>query len=234
MLDVRRTGPSMADVLRDLRDVSSTVMPYAAATALTKGAKRGQKAVIAQMSTSFRSPVAYTLNATRIEVATKDKLFARISVKDQRSGRGTRPESYLLPEVEGGGRSEKGFERALRFAGILQSSERAMPGAGLARDANGNVSASTIRTILQQVTRAGASQTHGSGSVFAGAMGRKQTRGIWKRDGKSVKPLFIFTRNLPTYRPRLDFVGAAAAAVRDGFASDFYAAAKSVSRKFNT
>lgn len=232
MLDVRRTGPRMDDVLRDLRDVPSRVLPYAAATALTQSAKRAQKAVIAQMGVSFRNPVAYTLNATRIEVATKDKLFARVAVKDQRNGKGTRPESYLLPEVQGGGRSEKGFERALRFAGILQAGERAMPGDGIARDANGNVPASEVRTILRQVSRPGTAQKRTQGAIFAGTLGRKQTRGIWQRDGNRVKPLFVFTHTLPVYRPRLDFQGAAAVAVRENFASDFYAAAQSLRRKF--
>lgn len=231
MATIRRTGPSLADVIRDMRDVPARVMPYAAATALTKAAKHGQRAVIEQMPQAFRNPVAYTLNATRIEVATKDKLSARIAVKDQRAG-GTRPESFLLPEVEGGPRSEKGFERALRFAGILMSGERAMPGAGLALDANGNVPASMVRTILRQVTRGGAGQKRAAGGIFAGAVGRKQTRGVWQREGRRIKPLFIFTQNQPVYRPRLDFTGAAAAAVRENFASDFYAAAQSLRRKF--
>jgi len=231
MFDVRRTGPTLATLAAGLQDVPERVLPYAAATALTKAAKRGQKAVVAAMPRAFRNPVPFTLNATRIEPATKDRLFARIAVKDQSSG-GARPTSYLLPEVEGGPRSEKGMERALRFAGILLAGERAMPGAGLARDASGNVTGAQVRTILRQVTRPGAKRK--DGVPFVGAVGRKQTRGIWQRDGKRVRPLFVFTRTLPTYRPRLDFVGAAAGAVRDGFASDFYAAAQFISRKFAT
>ncbi len=231
MLDIRRTGPTLADLAAGIRDVPERVIPYATATALTKAAKRGQKAVIAAMRSEFRSPVSYTLNATRVEPATKDKLFARIAVKDQSSG-GARPTSYLLPEVEGGGRAEKGMERALRFAGILLAGERAMPGAGLALDANGNVTGAQVRTILRAVARSGAKRK--DGSIYAGAVGRAKTRGIWQRDGKRVRPLFVFTRNLPTYRPRLDFVGAAATAVRDGFASDFYAAAQTLTRKFGT
>ena len=232
MLEVRRTGPSLQDAARGMQDVPSRVLPYATATALTKSAKRGQKAIIARLSVDFQNPVAYTLNATRIEVASKDHLFARIAVKDQGTG-GGRPTSYLLPEVEGGTRGEKGMERALRFAGILMSGERAMPGAGVMRDSFGNVPAATVRTILRSVSRPGAAQKRtASGGIFAGAVGRKQTRGIWQRDGKKIRPLFVFTKNLPTYRPRLDFVGAAATAVRDGLASDFYAAAQSLTRKF--
>jgi hypothetical protein len=232
MLDIRRSGPSLAEFAADMRDLPARVFPYAAATALTKSAKRGQAAVIESMRTSFDRPVAYTLNATRIEVATKDKLSARIAVKDQAGGGSGRPTSYLLPEVEGGARSEKGIERALRYAGILRSSERVVPGAGAKLDASGNVSAAITRSILRQVTRQGAAQRRSNGAIFAAALGRKRTRGIWQREGKQVKALFIFTTRIPTYRPRLDFVGAAATAVRDGFASDFYAAAQSLKRKF--
>jgi hypothetical protein len=232
MFDIRRSGPSIDALVASMRDVPARVIPYATATALTKAAKRGQLAVIAEMRASFDRPVAYTLGATRIEIATAQKLNARIAVKDQAGGGTNRPTNYLLPEVEGGGRNEKGLERALRLAGVLRSGERAMPGAGVQRDGSGNVSGAVVRGILRQVSRQGAGQRRKSGSIYVGQVGRKQTRGIWQREGRTVKPLFIFTQQLPTYRPRLDFTGAASSAVRDGFASDFYAAASALQRKF--
>jgi hypothetical protein len=233
MLDIRRSGPSIDALVASMRDVPERVLPYATAIALTKAAKRGQQKVIDQMRVSFTNPVAYTLGATRIEIATKDRLFARIAVKDGSAGSGSkRSEAYLLPEVEGGGRNEKGMERALLYAGILRPGESILPGAGAKLDASGNISGATARSVLRAVTRPGASRRAGAGAVFAGAVGRKGTRGIWQRDGRGIKPLFIFTRTLPSYQPRLDFVGAAATAVRNGFQSDFYAAVASLSRKF--
>lgn len=229
--EIRRTGPKMADVVQGIRDVPARVIPYAAATALTKAAKHAQKSVIADMRVSFDRPTAYTLNATRIEPATKDKLFARLAVKDDRPGGGTRPESFLLPEVRGGGRNEKGFERALRTAGVLRAGERAMPGAGVQRDASGNVSGATVRSILKQVARPGGAQRRGAGSVFAGAVGRQQTRGVWQRDGRRLRPLFVFTTRLPHYSAALDFNAAAERAVRENFATDFYAAAAAIRAK---
>lgn len=228
MITIRRTGPTIADVIRDLQGVRTSVIPYAAAAALTKSAQRAQQSVVAEMRRSFRNPVAYTLGATRIEPATKDKFEARVAVKDQAGGRGTRPESYLLPEVEGGGRNEKGFERALRLAGLLASGERAMPAAGVQRDAAGNVSGATVRSVLRQAVRAGSGKRSAKLGVFVGTFGRKQTRGIWERRDGGVKPLFIFTRTLPTYSPRLDFTGVVEKSVRENFASDFYAFAKAI------
>jgi hypothetical protein len=236
MLEVRRTGPSLADAARELQDIPARVLPYATATAMTKGVKRAQLAVIARMSQAFVRPVAYTLNSTRIEIATKDKLFARLAVKDQRPGRGTRPESYLFPEVEGGPRNQKGIEKLLQFRGFLQPGEWAYPQSSSVLDQNGNLSASKVRSILNHVGKPGA-------KFFVGTLGKRRTHGLWERGefqggrtGKNqkrgVRAVFVFSRNVPTYKPRLDFAGAASVAVQQNFASDFYAAAKQLSRKF--
>jgi len=236
MLEVRRTGPSLAAAARGIEDVPTRVLPYATATAMTKGVKRAQQAVITRMSQAFVRPVAYTLNSTRVEVATKDKLFARLAVKDQRVGSGTRPESYLFPEVEGGTRNQKGLEKLLQFRGFLQPGEWAYPQSSSILDQNGNVSAPKVRSILGQLGKPGS-------KFFVGTLGKSRTHGLWergehkggrtgKKQTRSVRAVFIFSRNVPTYKPRLDFTGAAEKAVREDFASDFYAAAQQIRRKF--
>lgn len=217
-------------------DIPAQVLPYATATALTKAAKRAQYAVIGSMRSSFRRPVAYTLNATRIEIATKDKLFARVAIKDAGTG-GARPTSYLLPEVEGGKRSHTGLEGALRARGLLHANEWALPQSGSVMTEAGGVSGRVVRSILSQLGTPGS-------RYFVGALGKKGTRGLWERgkhiggrrgknQTRSVRALYTFTTSAPSYRPLLDFTGAAALAVRDGFAADFYAAAESLTRKFS-
>lgn len=236
MFDVRHTGPDLDALAAELVDIPSRVLPYAAATALTKGVKRGQAAVITRMSQAFVRPVAYTLNSTRIEVATKDKLSARLAVKDQRTGRGTRPESYLLPEVEGGVRSQKGLEKLLRFRGFLQAGEWAYPQSSSILDANGNVSGPKVRSILNQLGRPGS-------PYFVASLGKSRTHGVWergdhkggrtgKKQTRTVRAVFVFSRAVPTYKARLDFTGEARKAVDAGFADDFYAAAQSIRKKF--
>ena len=42
MLSIQRTGASIADVISSVRGVSSRMIPYAAATALTRCAKQAQ------------------------------------------------------------------------------------------------------------------------------------------------------------------------------------------------
>jgi hypothetical protein len=222
MLNITRHGSTVAEVLTSVRSIPKTVFPYAAATALTRTVKIAQADVVAEMRRSFDQPTAYTLNSTFIVPAKKDQLTARVGIKNT-AGKNTTPEHFLFPEVRGGQRREKRFEAAMRHAGFMKPGERAMPGAGVALDGNGNVSAGTIRSILRQ---AGG---QGSGArIFAGTAGRKGTRGIWQRDGKGVKPLFVFTTSLPSYRGRLDFDAAADKAARANFATEFYKAATEI------
>ncbi len=221
MLTITRRGTSLADAAATVRQLPTQVIPYAAATALTRTAKRGQSDVVDAMRRDFDRPTAYTLNSTFIVPATKDTLSARIGIKNE-PGANTTPEHFLFPEVYGGGRREKRFELALRLAGFLQPGERAMPGAGVALDGSGNVSAGTVRSILRQAG------TGKKSRIFVGAAGRKQTRGVWQRDGRSIKPLFVFTTTLPQYRRRFDFDATADKAARAYFGDEFYAAAQTL------
>lgn len=240
MLKLSRSG-RVADVIREVRDIPARVIPYAASAALTRTVRRAQSAMVAEMPRVFDRPVAYTLNATRVVPATVQTLSARVAVKDQAAG--VVPEHYLLPEVEGGARREKRLERALRYAGILLPGERVMPGDGATLDAAGNLGGIAVGGILRQVQvlqRGG--KTIGPGrrkrgesgqlqTVFAGAFGRKGTRGVWLREGRRVTPLLIFTRTQPQYRRRLDFTRIAEQAAREHFPAEFSTAAASILKR---
>ena len=235
MLTVTRQG-DLAALAQRVRDVPARVIPYAASTALTRTAKLAQTEVIAEMTRVFDRPTRYTLSATRVEPSTIETLTARVAVKDQAAG-GTVPEHYLLPEVEGGGRREKRFERALRFAGVLQAGERAVPGRGARLDAAGNIDRATVRSILSAVAakaktgRASRASKRGQREVFAGAVGRRATRGVWERDASGLKALLIFTRRAPRYAPRLDFEGAARRAAEANFEREFAKAAQALAQR---
>lgn len=249
MFSVTRSGITGSQAAAAMRDVPARVIPYAAATALTRSVKAGQKAVIDRMPAVFQNPTRYTLAATRIEPATKDKLTARVAVKDQ-SANGTRPESYLLPEVEGGARSEKRFERALRYQGILSRGQQAMPGEGMDLDASGNVSARQVSQILSLLkkTRGGVGykgQKKGRGKKLKNELfvGRPvngsginarprpgQPEGIYRREGRRLRKLFIFTKP-GTYRERLNFEGIVAPVVQSRFKAEFELAVEAMLRK---
>lgn len=233
MLTINRTG-SIADVIAAVRDVPVRLVPYAAATALTRTAKyAADTALPAEMRKVFQSPVSYTLKSLRIEPATKDSLSARVMVKNQAPGTSVKPENYLQPEVEGGGRKHKQMEVALRYSGVLSSGQYAMPGKGMKLDAHGNVKGADVRTVLKALKAIRSKGPRGRGGrklkndLFAGLpRGGNRPHGIWRREGRGdgegrLRPLFIFTNQTPSYAPRLDFTGVVQSVAHDRFAVEF-------------
>lgn len=238
MLNFSATGTvSVADAIAAARDVPASVIPYAASTALTRSVKAGQLAVQQRMPQVFDQPTAYTLNALRVEPATKDKLTARIAVKDQAGGKSTRPESYLLPEVQGGARAEKRFERALRYAGVLSQGWSAILGRDAPLDAHGNLIPSVLRMAIAAAKRG---DKPSPGGYFVGGVDnskrskrRKNAQpGIYQQTSKGVVlPILIFTPTKPVFRQRLDFEDVVAPVVRDRFAVEFSRAATAILAK---
>lgn len=226
MLTIRNTAGNIAQVIASMRDIHARVVPYAASTALTRTAQIAAKKDLPDaMRRVFDNPTPFTLNSLFVKPATRESLSARVMVKDSAS-RGVVPEKFLFPEVAGGGRNEKGFEKALRYGGWLKGGERAIPADDMPRDAYGNVSGPTIRSILATLEKPrGGAAVKGKrkgrygGGLFAGQIGH--TRGIWQRDGRSLKPLFIFTTKQPLYRARLDFDGIALQAANTHFKTEF-------------
>ncbi len=232
MLTIRRSGPTLAEIAADVRSVPVRMVPYAAATALTRCAQYAQRTELpAEMRRVFSSPVAYTLNSLRIEPATKDTLSARVMVKDTGTGSGVAQEKFLQPEVEGGVRGHKRMENAMRYAGVLGTAQYAMPGAGLSLDANGNVKGADVRTILtalkniRAVSSARWKQRKGrklANDLFVGKPnGGNRPDGIWRREGQRIRALFIFTTDAPDYSRRLDFSGVVQRVALERFRPEF-------------
>ena len=226
MLTIRNTTGSIADVIASMKDIPARVVPYAASTALTRTAKiAATKDLPDAMRAVFDRPTPFTLNSLFVKASTKETLTARVMVKDTAS-RGVVPEKFLFPEVSGGGRNEKGFEKALRYGGWLKSGQRAIPGDDMPRDSYGNVSGPAIRNILATLEKPGGGRAakgkrkgRFKDGIFAGVIGK--TSGIWQRDARGLKPLFIFTSKAPLYRARLDFDGIALNAANTHFKTEF-------------
>jgi hypothetical protein len=256
MLDItaKRSGSAVADVLRDIRGIPAGVIPYAAAVAMTRVAKiAATKDLPAEMRRVFDRPVRWTLNSVRVVPATKDTLSARIFVKDDAPRNGTRPEDYLLPQVEGGGRKEKRFERAMRYAGLLPAGWRAIPGDAAPLDGYGNLKRGEIQRILtatrtafdpyQRKTNSKRSRRNARNAPYFGVRpftgvitgGDKFslkpshiTPGVYRRVGASIKPVLIFTKTQPTYRRRLDFSAVSERTTRQNFQVEFDRAATAI------
>lgn len=212
MYTVKRTGTSARSTGAELRALVRTEQPKVMAKALTFTIQRGQKDIVAEMPKVFEGGATrYTLNSTRIEPATAQKLSARVAVKDRTAGGGNVPENYLFPSVYAGTRREKRMEKALRLDGLLPAGHRVMPGDFAQLDAQGNVKVGELRSILNALRQG---KGRAAGKVFVGRPGGpKGQLGVYRRKGsqrggdKKVEPLLIFTPAQPTYRRRLDFEG---------------------------
>jgi hypothetical protein len=208
-----------ADALADdLKKQYRDRLPNASVQALTKTSVIARDAIKGDMKRVFKSPTPYALNASRALFARKATMSSAVLLRDF----GKLPaEDYLGPEIEGGDRKAKNFEKALRDAGILPVGMFVVPGRAATIDRYGNQSAAEIVAILAAMSayRSGgavaravtkralarrarprikyfvARSSHGSGKPL----------GIYKvvSAGKVV-PVMIFTKT-PHYTARFDF-----------------------------
>lgn len=232
----RRSGSSLLDAARSMRDVPARVFPYAAATGMTRTAQALAKTELpAEMRKRFDRPTPWTLNSLAIEPATKDKLTAGIFVKNTASGTAIAQERYLLPGVEGGTRNEKRFERALRYAGLLGAGERVYPGRQMERDAYGGIPSELIRSVVAWAKAGGGKRTKRTkttpasnprGYYLFGKPGG--VRGVAQRSGPIALPLLIFSRSQPRYTQRLDFTGVSERFTLQRFPVEFDRAAQAI------
>lgn len=230
-----------------MRVLMSTTVPTVAAKALTFTAQRAQQDIVAAMPGAFKGGATrYTLGATRIVPASVDKLSARVAVKDRTGNKGTLPEDYLFPQVYGGPRKEKRFERAMRYAGLLAPGMSVVLGrdapANLV-DSYGNLRYGEMQRILtatksnfdpaQNKTGSAKSRKNArSAPYFAGGLDRISMRGgemvrqrgamqpgIYRRTGvgKEIVPVLVFVTKRPSYSQRLDFEDIARTAAQRDF-----------------
>jgi hypothetical protein len=169
----------------------------------------------------FDRPTPFTQRAVvfpRHLRATKDHLEAKVILRDD-GGVGTPPSKYLLPEVQGGARPVKPFERRLRQMGLMRGDEFATIAIGYKRNAYGNIPGPTITAILSQLgayaevgfrmnetkrsrARAGAKR---KARYFVPREGSGLRRGVYERMGNRIRAVLIFVTGAPTYRKRYDF-----------------------------
>lgn len=226
-LDVRVDLAKAQAMLANLRRGQ---IPFATAYALTQCAKAAQREVEREMPRVFDRPTPYTMRAIWTKSATKSRLWSEVKVKDEALG-GNPAVRWLMPQIEGGPRSAKGFERLLQRAGVLPSGWFAVPTSYVQKDAYGNVPASVIRKILSQLqasrdplTRESAVQKRKRNSralraksrpsrYFVAYPGQARTAqmapGIYERVafgfGSAIRPVFVYVSGAPRYRRRLKF-----------------------------
>lgn len=220
---------NIAEWTKNLEDIYRRQIPFATAQALNDTVEDLRDYHRMVLPVIFDRPTRYTLNSLRVlKASTRRELVAGIYFKESnRSGK-----HYLLPQVDGGSRPHKPFERWLIQRGIMASNEYAVPASGLKLNAYGNVSAGVITSILSQLyaspdahqwetkrsrKRAGPSRNR----YFVPQPGSSLRRGIWRRKGKKViEPVFVFVSTV-TYQARYQFFDISAERARMSFPLHF-------------
>ncbi len=201
---------------RKLNDMHKRQIPFAAARAVTKTLQRVKDAEVQQMRKVFDRPTRFTLNSLYVKPATKKRLSGRVWLRDW-APKGTPATKYLAPQIEGGKRQLKGFEKLLNAKGILPDGYYAVPSRKARRDAYGNLNKGLLNQVLSfsgaqrdraQNTKQGKKrQTKAKFIVLDPNNGKPG--GIWQLDkSKNLFPILIFVK-APTYDDRFNFYGVA-------------------------
>ena len=201
-------------------------IPFATAVALTRTAQRVKHAEEREMKDVFERPTPYTLQSVFMKPATKASQEAVVWLKDF-AGKGTPASKFLLPQIKGGSRRPKRFEKALQAVGAMPPDHRAVPGEGAKVDAFGNMDRGQIVQILsffkafpemgykanmsdkRRKQMARGTKSRQGFSYFVGRPGDRLPLGIWQRvsfaRGSAIKPVLIFVPSV-TYNAAFDFV----------------------------
>lgn len=221
-----------SSMLAGLSDAEKRQIPFATARALTAVARKVKDAEVHEMRDSFDRPTPWTLNSLFLKPATKAELTAYVWLKDDRATSGGTPASvYLRPEIHGGARLPKKFERALASVGLLPAGFVAVPGSAAKLDQYGNMSKGQIVQILsyfrtftaegfsanitdkRKAKLAKGTKKKQGFAYFVGRPGDgKLPLGVYKRvhfaQGSAIKPILIFVDGA-LYQERYDFFYAA-------------------------
>lgn len=149
---------NIEQVLSTFQRVENREIPFALAKSITRTASITKAAEKAEIQRVFDRPKSYTVNAVYSTVATKANLSAKVGLKGDDAeggpsvGKGTPASKYLAPEVRGGSRRQKRFERALIGAGLMLPGQFAVAPRSdnwaVKLDAYGNLRASLIVKLL--------------------------------------------------------------------------------------
>ena len=170
-----------------------------------------------EISERFDRPTPHTQRAIDWTRATIERPEVRIWVKED-PNKGTPQSRYLDPQMRGGGRRHKRFERALIVKGLMPSNMFAVPAYGAPKDNYGNVSGAYIVRMLSDL------QALGENGYRANRKGERKGKrrynywfvvrttdppglppGVYWSSGAMVPALvFLFVR-APTYRVRYPF-----------------------------
>lgn len=209
------------EVRLGLQKLRTQRMPFATVVALTKTAQAVRSDLVEEMRRVFDRPTPWTLNSLFLRGATKSNPVATVWFKDF-APKGTAAGKYLSPQIEGGQRRQKRFEKALsRLVPGLGTTLYAVPGKKCDVDAYGNISRGQITKILSSLRvsndptqnaradRKSRGTRRGERYFVGRPAGGNGPLGVWlRRPDAVIYPIIIFVGRAH-YRPRFDFYGVA-------------------------
>lgn len=211
---IRVEAKGLQDRLAELTDLERNQLPYATALALTETAKQVKERLEGEMRSVFDRPTRYTLSSLRLFPATKQKLVARVWMKNE-SDKASPATKWLTPQVYGGPREDKRSEKLLRAKGVLPEGKYIVPGRDAKLDGFGNIGRGQLQKIIAGL---GAQQDKYSNSTesrrsignlkrFFVMRNGREAIGIGERTGRGkdkVKLVLAFVGR-PGYRKEFDF-----------------------------
>ena len=84
---IQVTFKGLRERLQTIDRLEREQLPFAAALALTKTAEKVKAELYAEMQTAFDRPTRATLDSLFLQAATKEKMEARVFIKDGQIGR---------------------------------------------------------------------------------------------------------------------------------------------------
>ena len=211
-----------------LNDLQRRQLPYAVRRAMTDSANTARDRLKVDMPRVFDRPTPFAVNAFYAKPATGKSIEdsrAYVAIRDY-APKGTPASKFLAPEILGGPRNVKRFERRLNFT-INTASPQLLPGVGAMLDQYGNPSRQLIGQFLGHLRAFGDTGQNVSAKKLNRLDRRKlltgppQQRakyfvGKAKGDGRPlaiynvlgggiVVPVFVFARRKIEYKKHFDF-----------------------------
>lgn len=234
MIEVKTTS-NLELLSRALRELGEKQLPKTLARAATLTAYQVRDKILDHVKKDFDQPTQTTIKSLYVKAANPKNQSARVWFKDAFNS-GIPADKYLQPQVQGGQRGHKRFEKALIARGLMTSSEYAIPTKDVL-DSFGNVQGGLSLKILSGL---GAAETVAGTTANASSSRRSKkkgnarrffiakianTRAIWERKGTAfgvgIRPVFVFVSKAPAYQSRLAYFQIAEEVVRSTYQANF-------------
>lgn len=183
---------------------ASTLLPRAIARAENLTAWNVREKMMQVIPTRISAPTPATIRGMFVEDGT-------VGFKND-WGRGVPADKFLQPQVFGGPRVHKKFEKVLIRKGIMQANQYAVPTSNIKLDRYGNVRGPLIVQILSglRAFNTAGFEMNASSSRRSRARGHAEryyatALGIWERKRRESLLILQFVDSAPRYRKRLPF-----------------------------